>query len=75
MKLDRRCSRPSLAVAAALLAGRAAAPVANGVRRIELRDANLTSGDVPQPALIGSGANTRFRNDARRCGVRARWNF
>ena len=47
----------------------------DGAWRFELWGANLTNKDVSQKALVGSGVNTRFLNDARSYGVRVRWNF
>lgn len=47
----------------------------NGAWRFELWGANLTNKDVSQKALVGSGVNTRFLNDARSYGLRVRWNF
>lgn len=48
---------------------------ADGAWRFELWGANLTNKDVSQKALVGSGVNTRFLNDARSYGLRVRWNF
>ncbi|MFK3650236.1 TonB-dependent receptor [Lysobacter enzymogenes] len=47
----------------------------DGAWRFELWGANLTNKDVSQKALVGSGVNTRFLNDARSYGVRVRWVF
>ncbi|MBT2747252.1 MULTISPECIES: TonB-dependent receptor [unclassified Lysobacter] len=47
----------------------------SGAWRVEAWGSNLTNKDVSQKALVGSGVNTRFLNDARSYGVRVRWNF
>lgn len=47
----------------------------DGAWRFEVWGSNLTNKDVSQKALVGSGVNTRFLNDARSYGVRVRWNF
>lgn len=47
----------------------------DGAWRFELWGSNLTNKDVSQKALVGSGVNVRFLNDARSYGMRVRWNF
>lgn len=47
----------------------------DGAWRFEVWGSNLTNKDVSQKALVGSGVNVRFLNDARSYGVRVRWNF
>ncbi len=43
--------------------------------RVELYGSNLTNNDISQKALVGSGINVRFLNDARAYGLRVRYSF
>ncbi len=47
----------------------------DGTWRVEAYGSNLTNEDVSQKALVGSGINVRFLNDARAYGMRVRYNF
>jgi iron complex outermembrane recepter protein len=47
----------------------------DGAWRTEIWGANLLDKDVSQKALVGSGLNIRFLNDARSYGVRVRYQF
>ena len=47
----------------------------SGKWRYELWGNNLLDNDVSQKALVGSGINVRFLNDARSYGLRARYQF
>jgi iron complex outermembrane receptor protein len=48
---------------------------ASGQWRVEGYATNLLDKDVSQKALVGSGINVRFLNDARAYGMRVRYNF
>jgi len=43
--------------------------------RVEAYGSNLTNKDISQKALVGSGINVRFLNDARAYGMRVRYSF
>ena len=47
----------------------------SGKWRFEAWGSNLLNKDVSQKALVGSGINVRFLNDARSYGLRARYQF
>jgi iron complex outermembrane recepter protein len=47
----------------------------DGVMRLEAWGSNLLNNDVSQKALVGSGLDLRFLNDARSYGLRLRVNF
>jgi iron complex outermembrane receptor protein len=47
----------------------------SGAWRFEAWGNNLLNNDVSQKALVGSGINVRFLNDARSYGVRVRYHF
>ncbi|MFC4728420.1 TonB-dependent receptor [Coralloluteibacterium thermophilus] len=47
----------------------------SGAWRFEAWGSNLLDNDVSQKALVGSGINVRFLNDARSYGLRARYQF
>jgi iron complex outermembrane recepter protein len=47
----------------------------DGAIRLEAWGSNLLNNDVSQKALVGSGLDLRFLNDARSYGVRLRYNF
>jgi iron complex outermembrane receptor protein len=47
----------------------------DGAVRVEAYGSNLTNKDVSQKALVGSGINVRFLNDARAYGLRVRYRF
>jgi len=47
----------------------------SGVWRTEIWGTNLLDNDVSQKALVGSGLNIRFLNDAPSYGMRLRYNF
>ncbi len=47
----------------------------DGSLRVEAFGSNLTNKDISQKALVGSGINVRFLNDARAYGLRVRYSF